>query len=140
MNLYGLRAKEYWQKADRLRYEELEDPETFFSDLGDQVGARVESIWAAMSRDAPRDETFFEKVGRLNAIKKQAEEIAMDELVNIPAQPSTVDEELEWLEMQRPSEERIQELLERLEDEKSEMPTDDYEEEKARLLALRDPI
>lgn len=140
MNLYGMRAREYWQRADRRRYEEVEDPETFFSELGEQVLARVNSIAADMERTGPTDEPLLTKMGRLNAIKAQAEEIAMEELVAIPSQPATVDEELELLELQRPSEERIEELLTLLEEREAEMSSDDYDEEKTRLLSLRNPI
>jgi len=38
--------------------------------------------------------------------------------------------------MQRPSQERVRELLTLLEDRKPELMTDDYEEEKARLEVM----
>lgn len=140
MNKYGSLAQDYWKRADRTRYEELSDPETFFDELGEQVLTQVDSLLNVMERNAPADEGYLEKVGRLNALRNQAEEIAMTELVYIPAVPSTVDEELEMQEMQRPSPERIQELLEQLEDRESEMATDDYEAEKIRLLAMQNPL
>ena len=116
MNKYGSLAEDYWKRADRTRYEELTDPETFFEELGSSF-ARVDSLLNVMERDAPGDEGYLEKVGRLNALRNQAEEIAMTELVYIPAVTSTVDEELEL-----------------------EMATDDYEAEKSRLLELRNPV
>lgn len=140
MNKYGSLAQDYWKRADRARFEELTDPETFFEELGEQVLSRVDSLLNEMERNAPADEVYLETVGRLNALRRQAEEIAMDELVYIHAVPSTVDEELELQEMQRPSEERILELLEQLEEREPEMATDDYEAERARLLALKNPI
>ena len=140
MNKYGSLAQDYWKRADRTRYEELSDPETFFDELGEQVLTQVDSLLNVMERNAPADEGYLEKVGRLNALRNQAEEIAMTELVYIPAVPSTADEELEMQEMQRPSPERIQELLEQLEERESEMATDDYEAEKSRLLELRNPV
>jgi hypothetical protein len=140
MNKYGSLAQDYWKRADRTRYEELSDPETFFEELGEQVLTQVDRLLNVMERDAPADEDYLGKVGRLNALRNQAEEIAMTELVYISAVPSTVDEELEMLEMQRPSQERIAELLEQLEDREPEMATDDYEAERSRLLAMQNPL
>ena len=101
---------------------------------------RVDSLLNVMEQNAPADEGYLETVGRLNAVRNQAEEIAMTGLVYIPAVPSTVDEELELQEMQRPSPDRIRELLEQLEEREPEMATDDYEAEKSRLLELRSPV
>ena len=117
MNKYGSLAEDYWKRTDRTRYEELTDPETFFEELGEQMLARVDSLLNVMQRNAPADEGYLETVGRLNVLRNQAEEIAMTELVYIPAVTSTVDEELEL-----------------------EMATDDYEAEKSRLLELRNPV
>ena len=140
MNKYGSLAEDHWKRADRTRYEELTDPETFFEELGEQVLVRVDSLLNVMEQNAPADEGYLETVGRLNAVRNQAEEIAMTELVYIPAVPSTVAEELELQEMQRPSPDRIRELLEQLEEREPEMATDDYEAEKSRLLDLRNPV
>lgn len=140
MNKYGVQAQDFWKKADQARYLELSDPETFFEELGEQVLARVDSLLTAMTIDAPPDESYLQTVGRLNAQRKQAEEVAMEELVFIPATPSTVDEELELQEMQRPSEERILDLLTQLEDREMEMSTDEYEAERARIQGLRNLV
>lgn len=140
MNKYGSLAQSYWKNADRTRYEELTDPETYFEQLGEQVLVMVDSLLNVMERNPPANEGYLETVGRLNALRRQAEEIAMTELVYIPAVPSTVDEELELQEMQRPSQERVLELLEQLEEREPEMATDDYEEEKTRLLNLSNPV
>ena len=140
MNHYGLMAKEHWYRADRARYLELEDPEEFFSDLGEQIAAQVTSICLEMERNPPTDEEYLQTVGRLNAIRRQAEEIVFNDLMYIEPHPATVDEEQELLEMQRPSEEQIQDSLTRLKDREMEMSSDEYDERTAALEAMRNPV
>lgn len=140
MNKYGKLARDYWMKADRARYDELTDPEAFFEELGEQVLTTVDSLLIEMERTRPENESYLETVGRLNSQRNQAEEIVMTDLVYIPAVPATVDEEVELRQMQGPGEERILELLSELEAREPEMSTTEYEEEYARLQALRNPI
>lgn len=140
MNKYGVLAQEYWMKADRTRYDEITDPAIFFAELGEQILATVNSLLMQLELNPPANESYLETVGRLNSQRKQAEEIVMTDLVYIPAVASTVDEELELGEMQGPGEERILELLENLEERMEEISTEEYEEESARLQALRDRI
>lgn len=140
MNKYAVMARDYWMKADRARYDELTDPTTFFEELGEQILTTVDSLLMQLEQNRPADESYLETVGRLNSQRKQAEEIVMTDLVYIPAVPATVDEEVELREMQGPGEERILELLANLEERVEEISTAEYEEEHARLQALRNPI
>ncbi|SEE47198.1 TnpV protein [Jiangella alba] len=99
MNRYGRLAMEHWQQVDPARLAALEDPTTFFSTLGDQVEDRVQELQEQLAGPDSPDETYLAKVGRLNAARLQAEEMALAELVwlqppTAPDPPSATDEYL----------------------------------------------
>lgn len=101
MNRYCRLAMEHWQQADPARLAALDDPATFFSTLGDQVEKRVQELQEHLAGPDSPDETYLDKVGRLNAARLQAEEMALTELVWVqpptaPDPPSTTDEYL-WM-------------------------------------------
>jgi hypothetical protein len=85
MNMYGTLAASHWKKADPARYDELENPTEYFEQLGERVLARVNDLAIQMEQNPPTDEEYLQTVGRLNAIREQAEEIAMSELALIKA-------------------------------------------------------
>ena len=80
MNQYGRFAEQSWQMLAPARYAALEDPNHFFSTLGQEAQTRV--VWLAEQMQGPdlTGETYWEKVGRLNAIRMQAEEIVRADL------------------------------------------------------------
>ena len=91
MNQYGRFAEQSWQMLAPARYAALEDPNHFFSTLGQEAQTRV--VWLAeqMQGPDPTGETYWEKVGRLNAIRMQAEEIVRAEMLT--PEPETLEED-----------------------------------------------
>ncbi|MGH3165074.1 MAG: hypothetical protein ACRDN0_04155 [Trebonia sp.] len=94
MNEYGAMGKKHWQRWLPQRYAGIEDPETYFAALGEEVPAEIAGLWAEMQAKAgnPPGEDFMERVGRLNAMKKQAEEIVLHERVLLPPEPGGEDD------------------------------------------------
>lgn len=94
MNEYGAMAKEHWQRWLPQRYAAIEDPEAYFAALGEEVSAEIAGLWAEMQAKAgnPPGEDFMDRVGRLNAMKKQAEEIVLHDLVLLPPEPGVEDD------------------------------------------------
>jgi hypothetical protein len=74
MNKYGVRAQEYWQTFLPAEYAAISDPETHFTELGDQMAAEITRLALALQGDDPGDEGYLEKVGRLRMARLQAEE------------------------------------------------------------------
>jgi hypothetical protein len=62
------------------------DPQTYFTDLGEQAAAEITGLWAQMRAQAgnPPGEDYLHRVARLNALRKQAEEIVIAELILLP--------------------------------------------------------
>lgn len=93
MNRYGALAKNHWQNTDPKRYEAIENPETFFQELGEQTESEVQALAEHLAGPDRPGETYLEKVGRLNMARLQAEERVLSDLVWIA--PSPLQEEPE---------------------------------------------
>ena len=81
MNQYGSRAQRYWMEHLPERYGQIEDPTTFFTDLGEQMMQRVDELSLAISGQDRPGEGYLEKVGRLNQARLAAEEEVMREML-----------------------------------------------------------
>lgn len=94
MNEYGAMARAHWQQWLPQRYAAIEDPDDFFADLGEEVAAEIAGLWARLQSEAgnPAGEDFMARVGRLNALRKQAEEIVLNERVLLPPEPDAEDD------------------------------------------------
>jgi hypothetical protein len=88
MNQYGAQAKRHWARWLPNRYSQIPDPEAFFTDLGEQVWARVDELSRALAGEDPPGETYMEKLGRLNMARLNAEEAAMKELALLEPEPT----------------------------------------------------
>ncbi len=94
MNRYGRTAMEHWRRFVPTRFAAIEDPETFFTELGDEVLEELETLADQIAGDDPGGETHLEKVGRLNMARLQAEEMVLPQQVLVPAEPgSPMDED-----------------------------------------------
>lgn len=96
MNKYAARARSHWSQVAPNRFRSIEDPETFFTQLGEQVLSRVDELTVSLAGPDPVDEDYLAKVGRLKAAQLQAEEIALSELVLIEPELSEDQAREEW--------------------------------------------
>ena len=76
MNKYGHMAMRHWQKTDPDRYRQIPDSdrEAFFSELGERAEAEIQQLEDQLAGPDPPEESYLEKVGRLNMARLQAEE------------------------------------------------------------------
>lgn len=103
MNHYGHKARGYWQANAPSRYAELDDPDRYFADLGEQALMQIEQISQHLEADLPPEMPYLERVGQLRAIQRQAEEIAMADLAYwVPVEASDAREELDEMLGQLP--------------------------------------
>ena len=84
MNRYGTQAMRHWQQTDPARYQQIPDPETFFTELGEQVESEIQTLANALAGPDRPGETYMEKVGRLNMARFNAESDILREMVLIP--------------------------------------------------------
>jgi len=95
VNRYGVIAREHWARWLPRRYAAIEDPGSFFSDLGSQAEARIDSLAAGLAGDDPPGEGFLGKAGRLGEARHRAEQIVLTEDILLPPEPGADPDEEE---------------------------------------------
>jgi len=92
---------EHWARTDPARYATIEDPETFFADLGAQAESQIQELADSLAgRDHPGEE-YLEKVGRLNVARLRAEEAVLSDLLWIPGPEEDEEPASDFLKMLR---------------------------------------
>lgn len=87
MNHYGVTAQRHWKRWLPARYAAIQDPDSFFSTLGEEVAKRIADLTLDLAGDDPPGEDYLVKVGRLNMARLQAEEIVLQEQVLLAPEP-----------------------------------------------------
>lgn len=93
MNTYGLRAQRYYRRWAPLALAEITDPETFFTDLGEQIQGQVLQVSQEMESTLDPTVPYLERVAQLRAVQRDAEEVAMTDLVYGPVLPELQGQE-----------------------------------------------
>ena len=94
MNNYEQRVMDHWKTWLPSRYSQIEDPISFFTSVGEQIEEQVLQIAAAMEaeqREAMEQMDYLSRVGRVNAIQKSAEEIALSEFLPTPPEAQMLE-------------------------------------------------
>ena len=106
MNHYGTMAQRHWKRWLPERYAAIQDPDSFFSTLGEEVAQQIGDLGLDLAGDDPPGEGYLEKAGRLNMARLQAEEIVLKERVLLEpepgADPDSSDPEESALPMSQP--------------------------------------
>ncbi|MFG3423419.1 hypothetical protein [Micromonospora sp. NPDC048063] len=89
MNRYGAQAQRHWQTYLPQRYATIEDPNSFFSTLGEQAATAIEQRARELAGPDQPNEGYLGKLGRLNSAQQMAEEEILPELILID--PATDD-------------------------------------------------
>ena len=76
MNHHGEQAKRHWSRYLPANYSRIEDPETFFSQLGDQADGEIEELYLEYAGPEIPEESAEEKQERLTqAMTRATEEV-----------------------------------------------------------------
>lgn len=116
MNKYGQMALTHWQATDPSRVAELSDPAAFFEAMGLEMQTQVTNLASILAGSDRQGETFLQKVTRLTAARKQAEEVVMSQLAWIIDPSLPLDQAREEWEQTRPSDENLILWAERMQD------------------------
>ncbi|GAA1532679.1 hypothetical protein [Brevibacterium picturae] len=146
MNHYGRRALEHWRHHAPDRLAAIEDPERFFTDLGEQITAQIVELTTqmeagdfsplAMADSSRENGTYLQKVARRMTARRIAEEVVMDQLVWTHDPSLSMDEAREEWEQIRPADSNLVSWAERIQDSPDLAPTTAELEEKAKDWAL----
>ena len=93
MNRYGQMARKHWARWLPARYAAIKDPTSFFSDLGNQAEQRIDQLTDRLAGEDPPGEDYLAKAGRLGQARMQAEEIVLAELILLPPEPGTDEDQ-----------------------------------------------
>ena len=93
MNHYGDMAQEHWARWLPQQYAAIEDPDSFFSDLGSRASEKIAELAGAFAGDTPRGEGYLERVGRLGQARRQAEEIVLHEMILLEPEPGADEDD-----------------------------------------------
>lgn len=92
MNKYGRLAQTHWSRWLPTRYAQIPDPESFFTDLGEQIQEQVIEVADAMSSQQAPEQQYLARVGQLNMARLAAEEQVMAEMAYLsPELPESPD-------------------------------------------------
>ena len=76
MNHHGEQAQRHWRHYLPASYSRLEDPETFFANLGEQADGEIEDLYLEYAGPETPGETAEEKEQRLTqAMNRATEEV-----------------------------------------------------------------
>lgn len=94
MNTYGKRALTHWATWLPVRFSMIpeREREEFFTDLGQQASAREKDLTSTLESQQTQDLDelpYLARVGRLNTIRQQAQEMVLAEMILLPPEPST---------------------------------------------------
>jgi len=89
MNQYGAMARSHWTRWLPHRYATINDPDSFFSTLGQDTARQIDELTADVAGDDQPGEGYLAKAGRLTAARSQAEEIILPQQVLLPPEPGT---------------------------------------------------
>ncbi|WP_340541023.1 hypothetical protein [Nocardioides sp. GXZ039] len=120
MNHYGALAQRHWKMYRPSQYAQLSDPEAFFRELGEEIDGQVQSLRDQLTtaeRPALNEMTDLERIGRLNAIRRQAEELTYADLVWPSTTNEDLDQELDDLRLEPISREEALRTVGAIEDE-----------------------
>lgn len=85
MNQYAAQAMSHWRSHLPNRYRQIEDPDEFFTELGEQIAQQIEDLSSTLAGPDPEQETYLSKVGRLNNARLSAEGQVLREMLPDPA-------------------------------------------------------
>jgi hypothetical protein len=111
MNHYGTMAQRHWQRWLPTRYATIQDPDSFFSTLGEEVAQQIGDLGLDLAGDDPAGEGYLERVGQLNMARLQAEEIVLKERVLLDPEPGTDPDPQDLDEQSSPMGERDRPLI-----------------------------
>lgn len=95
MNQYGDMAMKHWRDWLPERFEQIDNPQEFFSTLGQQLAEQIQELADHLAGPDLPGESYLDKAGRLNVARKQAEEKILHEYAFLDPEAGDEDDETE---------------------------------------------
>jgi hypothetical protein len=102
MTKYATTARRHWEQHAPARLAALEDPETFFRELGEQIQGQVTDLADDLAGPDLPGEDYLAKTGRLTAARTRAEEAVLTELLWSTRETAVAQAREEWEQTRTP--------------------------------------
>jgi hypothetical protein len=86
MNNYGAQALRHWRRHLPGQLEQIQDPEAFFSHLGETAAAEIDQIAGALTRAQPPGEGYLEELARLQTARTTAQMQVIRDMILVDPQ------------------------------------------------------
>lgn len=93
MNHYGQLARDHWMEWLPERFAAIENPETFFTGLGQQIHSQIDTLYQATLTTMPADLPAEE----IDGWKNMARQMATDQILTELAYLAPETDEEDWL-------------------------------------------
>jgi len=87
MNRYGAQAMTHWKEHKPQAFEELENPEAFFTELGEVISTEIETRARDLAGQEPDGEGYLQRLQRLNTSRLTAEDEGLRQRVLLDVEP-----------------------------------------------------
>lgn len=84
LHRYARLAEQHMQTYLPARYHQIDDPDTYFTQLGEQIAEAVHTLEITLAATEPAATDYLLRAGQLRAARVQAEEIVFSDLVYLP--------------------------------------------------------
>ncbi|GAA4102679.1 TnpV protein [Nonomuraea soli] len=88
MNRYGRMAQQRWSEHQPEELAQLANPASYFTALGEEMATQIDMMAEQMAGEDPPQESYLEKVGRLQAARMRAEELVLSEMLPTIEEPT----------------------------------------------------
>lgn len=99
---YAQMSRRRWETLAPKRTAALENPEEFFSLMGEQIETAIASTYPSLLQQSRPSSQYLTEVGRQSAARKQAEEYALAQMEWPEPELTETDQRAEW-ESNRPA-------------------------------------
>lgn len=95
MNRYGQMAWKHWERHLPEKLAQISDPQTYFTDLGQQAEEEIDELAASLesqhAQEEPPGNSFLTRAGQLGNARMTAESTVLRQLLPDPTETETAD-------------------------------------------------
>ena len=124
MNKYGAQAMAHWKTHAPQRFQNLDDPTRFFTDLGQEAQGQISELArqiettpaSVLAQTASSEQTYLQDVARRMTALRIAEEVVMQQLAWVSDPSLPLDEARQEWNQTTPNDENLIMWAERMQD------------------------
>lgn len=92
LDRYARLAEQHMRTYLPARYQQINDPHTYFTQLGEEIAAQVHTLEITLAATEPAPTDYLVRAGQLRAARRQAEEVVFSDLVYLPPENPDPDD------------------------------------------------